>query len=226
MGFCDALRRASAPIWELEKKHPFVEGIGQGTLDSERFCFYLEQDYVFLMEYAKVFASAVVKCQQLEQMAYFATLCSETLQREMDLHRAYCKEFGIASQALEQVQMSATTSGYTGHLHHVALCGDVSDIIASVLPCQWGYNTLARHLQSQNTPTTRYAKWIAMYASTEFEAYGAWLRNALEEQAQHASPGRKRRWLQHFQTSSRWELLFWEMAWHKEHWRVADIPER
>ncbi|MEE8396827.1 MAG: thiaminase II, partial [bacterium] len=52
MGFSEELRALSAAIWQLELAHPFVRGIGEGTLDDARFRHYLEQDYLFLIEYA------------------------------------------------------------------------------------------------------------------------------------------------------------------------------
>ena len=35
--------------------HPFVQELGAGTLSKDKFKFYLLQDYLYLLEYAKVF---------------------------------------------------------------------------------------------------------------------------------------------------------------------------
>ena len=48
------LREAAAPIWEECLKHPFVQGIGDGTLEVEKFQHFMLQDYLYLFEYAKV----------------------------------------------------------------------------------------------------------------------------------------------------------------------------
>ena len=52
--FTDRLRQKAAAIWEVQHQYPFVRGIGEGTLDLERFKFWLRQDYVFLIEYARL----------------------------------------------------------------------------------------------------------------------------------------------------------------------------
>ena len=223
MGFCDELMRGSQGIWAREKEHPFVVGLGAGTLDDARFRFYLEQDYLFLIEYAKVFALAATKSAELETMAYFAQLCADTLNTEMALHRSYCAEFGITPAELEAARPAQTTSGYTGHLLQVAVRGGIADIIAAVLPCQWGYYEIARHLQERGMPAEpRYCRWIEMYASAGFAEYGRWLRERMEHLAPYLAPEHKRRLKAIFHDSSRWEYLFWEMAWRREMWAVPE----
>ncbi|MBI4081040.1 MAG: thiaminase II [Candidatus Lambdaproteobacteria bacterium] len=223
MGFCDELRQVSAAIWRAELDHPFVRGIGDGTLDPAKFRFYLEQDYLFLIDYAKVFAIAASRSPDLDTMAYFARLCAETLNEEMALHRSYCGEFGIAPADLEATRPAQTTRGYTGHLLQVAATGGLPEMLAVVLPCQWGYNEVARHLAAQGMPREpRYRRWIAMYASPEFEAYGRWLRARLDGLAAHLAPSDKARLKHIFNLSSRWEYLFWEMAWQRATWAVPE----
>ena len=221
MPFCDELMQVSRDLWEREKAHPFVQGLGDGTLDAERFRFYLEQDYLFLIEYAKVFALAVTRARDLGTQAYFAQLCADTLNNEMALHRSYCAEFGITPADLESAEPAQTTAGYTGHLVQTAQQGGVAEIVAAVLPCQWGYAEVARHLQGRGLPAEpRYRKWIEMYASPEFEDYGRWLRATLEAEAAPLPPLRRERLKRIFHNSSRWEYLFWEMSWHQERWQV------
>ena len=217
MAFCDELMAVSRDIWEREKAHPFVRGLGNGTLSSDRFRFYLEQDYLFLIDYARVFALAVTRAPELETMAYLATLCADTLNGEMELHRSYCAEFAITLAGLEVARPAQTTAGYTGHLLAVAQKGSLAEILAAVLPCQWGYAEIARHLESEGMPgEPRYRKWIEMYASQEFDAYGAWLRGQMERRTAGLDSAGKERLKAIFHDSSRWEFLFWEMAWRME----------
>ncbi len=78
-----ALRAKCAAIWRRESEHPFVRGLGDGTLPADRFSFYLEQDYLFLVEYSRVFALASAKARDLVTMKLFAELLSSTLKVEM-----------------------------------------------------------------------------------------------------------------------------------------------
>ncbi|TGU86342.1 thiaminase II, partial [Mesorhizobium sp. M00.F.Ca.ET.186.01.1.1] len=99
--FTDRLLRSVAPIWEQVHQHPFVTGLGDGTLPVDAFKFYMKQDYIYLIDYAKMFALASVKAYDLETSARFAALQESTLNTEMELHRQYAARFGISREELE-----------------------------------------------------------------------------------------------------------------------------
>ena len=219
--FTDELRQSAAPIWEADLGHPFVRGIADGTLPTEKFKFYLIQDYLFLLDYSRVFAHGVIKAPDEATMALFSQLLNETLNTEMDLHRGYCEKFGISAAEMEQAPVAPTTHAYTRHLLSVAQSGTLADIIAGVLPCQWGYAEIGTTLAQQGgSPEPLYQEWIEMYASEEFLALGKWLRSLLNELTAESSSTEKERLKRHFLFSSRYEYLFWEMAWTQEAWQI------
>src|SRR5215471_14525398 len=113
MRFSDQLRQGAPDLWAAHYDHPFVRGIGDGTLDPERFRFYVRQDYLFLIEYGRVLALACARAPRLELMERFAVLTQSTLGTEMDLHRAYAAEWGITREALERERPHTVTRGYT-----------------------------------------------------------------------------------------------------------------
>src|SRR5438552_10926308 len=90
--FTDQLRRAVDPIWAAQHEHPFVRGIGDGSLDVERFAFWIRQDYLFLIEYCRLFALAAARAPDLDTISRFADLLQVTARTEMDLHRGYAAQ--------------------------------------------------------------------------------------------------------------------------------------
>jgi len=219
--FTDELRQSAAPIWEADLRHPFVRGIADGTLPPDKFKFYLIQDYLFLLDYSRVFAYGVIKAPDEATMALFSQLLNETLNTEMDLHRGYCEKFGISAAEMEQTPVAPTTHAYTRHVLNVAQSGTLAELIAGVLPCQWGYAEIGTTLAEQGgSPEPLYQEWIEMYASDEFLALGKWLRSLLNELTAESSSAEKERLKRHFLFSSRYEYLFWEMAWTQEAWQI------
>lgn len=220
MSLSDELHQSARPIWDAQLRHPFVVGIGDGSLPEERFANWVRQDYRYLIEFARVFAWAVAKADRLESMSWYATVLDLTLNTEMALHRAYAERFGISAAELEATPMWPTTRAYTDFLVRTAADGDMADLLAALLPCAWGYVDVARHLAASAPPDDqRYADWIAQYASEEFAAAADWLRAELDRIAEGASAARRERLRELFVTSSRYEWQFWEMCWHGEAWR-------
>src|ERR1700693_2579967 len=114
--FTQAIRVKAQPIWDRELKHPFVRGLSDGTLPIQRFRFYLAQDYVFLIEYCRVFALAAAKARDPETIGVFARLLDETLNTEMQLHRDYCARLHLAKAELEAATPQPVTHAYPRHL--------------------------------------------------------------------------------------------------------------
>ena len=219
--FTERLRRQADRIWDAQFQHPFVRGIGDGTLELERFKFWIRQDYVFLIEYARLLALAAARSPDLETMTRFATLLKETVETEMNLHRGYAAEFQIGTRELEGESPAPTTRAYTDFLLRVATIGDFAELAAALLPCMWAFSEIGQQLAAQPQPSDeRYAKWIAMYSSREFAELARWCRDLVDDLAEGLPERDLQRLEAAFLTSSRYELQFWEMAWKMEKWPV------
>jgi thiaminase/transcriptional activator TenA len=215
------LRELADPIWEAQHKHPFVRGIGDGSLDEEKFGFWLRQDYLYLIDYSRLFAAAVLKAPDLETMTAMAEMVHAILHMEMGLHRSYAEGFGITAEDLERETKAPTCQGYTDFLLRTATTGDYVELLAALLPCMWGYAEVGQRLAEQGLPDDeRYARWIGMYAGEEFAALGVWCRSLVNRFGEGLPEEARKRVEEAFITSSRYELAFWEMAWSGESWPV------
>lgn len=213
------LRRAADPVWRAQREHPFLQGIADGTLALERFSFYVRQDYVFLIEYARLLALGAARSPDLATMTRFAELTTEILTTEMELHRSFAAELGIAEAELEAESPAPTTQGYTDFLVRTAAQGDFAELAAALLPCMWGYAEIGQALAAQGrSPDERYARWVDMYASPEFAELAGWCRALVDRLGDALGAGGLARAERAFVTSSRYELAFWEMAWTGERW--------
>ena len=223
MRFTDSLKQAAAPVWEAELRHPFVRGIVEGTLPIEKFKFYLCQDYLFLIEYCRLFALCCAKAPDLDLMEKFAELLEGTLTREMALHRSYPAEFDLSEAEMARADLHETTRAYTRHLLSIAWSGPLVEIAAALLPCMWGYweigTSLAEELAAQGATEPaaepRYGAWIKTYSDPTFGELAEWCRSLLDDRFAAASlpTVQQARLTDHFLTSCRYELQFWDMGW-------------
>jgi thiaminase/transcriptional activator TenA len=221
MGLTDDLEPVAEPVWEAIVDHPMVTRLGAGTLSEEPFRYWVRQDYVYLVEYARVFALGAASAPDLERMGTFAELLAETVHTEMDLHREYAAEFGIREADLEATDPSPTTRAYTDFLVRVAATGSFGDTVAALLPCMWGFNETGRRLDARGRPDhEQYAAWIEMYAGEEFTELTEWCKDLMDDVASEATAADRERYREHFRTSARYEYRFWDAAWRQEEWSV------
>lgn len=212
-------RQAADAIWEAQHDHPLVRGIGDGSLDPEKFGFWLRQDYLYLIDYSRLFGAAVLRAPDLDAMTKFAELLHGTMFTEMDLHRSYVAGFGITEEDLEREAKAPTTQGYTDFLLRTATTGDYAELLGALLPCIWGYNEIGLRLAERGMPEDeRYRAWIEMYASDEFTQLSDWCRELTDDACAGLPESAVSRAEAAFITASRYELAFWEMAWSMEHW--------
>ncbi|MGH2970036.1 MAG: thiaminase II, partial [Solirubrobacteraceae bacterium] len=146
MSFALELRGAADTVWEAQHAHPFVRGIGDGTLPEERFRFYVRQDYLFLIDYGRLLALGTARAPRLEWMRRFAALSRSVLEQEMDLHRALAARWGVSAAALEAERSAPATAAYCDFLLRTAALGDFGELVAALLPCMWGYAEIGERL--------------------------------------------------------------------------------
>jgi thiaminase (transcriptional activator TenA) len=218
--FTQRLLNSVAPIWERTHRHPFVTGLGDGSLPVESFKFYLKQDYVYLIDYAKLFAIASTKADDLATSAKFAALQEATLHHEMELHRQYAARFGISREELEATQPSFVMLAYTSYMLKVAHQGTLAELVSAVLPCMWSYWEIGKQLAQVDGALDHelYGEWVRTYSSDEFGQLAQWLIGLMDQLAEGKSKRELARLEEHFLNTSRMEYLFWEMAYRREMW--------
>ena len=86
MLFTDYLYENSKEVWDKYLEHPFLIELGEGTLDKEKFRKYLIQDYLYLIEYAKVYAMACVKSRNMKELKKFHNGVAGSIETETANH--------------------------------------------------------------------------------------------------------------------------------------------
>jgi thiaminase/transcriptional activator TenA len=214
VSFAAELRRAAGDVWEAQHAHPFVRGIGDGSLPEERFRFYVRQDYLFLIDYGRLLALGAARAPRLEWMRRFAVLAQSVLETEMELHRGLASHWGVSGAALEAERPAPATRAYCDFLVRTAAVGDFGELVAALLPCMWGYSEIGGRLAAAGPPEhDGYREWIETYASDEFGELAAWCRGLTDEVAAEAGDDLRERMHRAFLASSQLELGFWEGAW-------------
>lgn len=150
------------PLLHEQLAHPTVQGIARGDLDPRIFRSWIEQDYLFLLDYVRVFCRLAWQAPRAH-VGDLVDLAHATQHEELALHRSLAAEFGAD---LGGVAKGPACERYTRFLLHAA--ADYGTGLAALLPCMWGYSTLGRLLPAPAEP--RYRRWVEAYADPAFAA--------------------------------------------------------
>jgi thiaminase (transcriptional activator TenA) len=218
--FRDVLKQAALPIWDAILAHPYLKELGTGTLPHDRFLYFIQQDYLYLFEFARVLCLGGSKTEDLDTLEMFAKHAANTVAVERVMHTGFIQRLGLKADELLASARSPTTQAYTRHLLAVAHAGTLGEIVAAVLPCYWIYQEVGHHLAICQPADPVYRDWIKAYGS---ETFADLVRQqlALVDRLGALAPDHERqRMMAHFILSSRYEYLFWDDAYQLKAWPV------
>ena len=204
-------------IWAEYYTHPFVKGIEDGTLDKEKFRYYIKQDYLYLIEYTKVFGIGIAKAKSTEVTKLFASYIQLLTDGEMDIHRGYMGRFGVTEAELADTPRALDNLSYTSYMLRVAYEEGEAEVLAAILSCAYSYEMIARNIVKNNPDSVNhefYGDWIKGYASDEYSKENIVLFEMLEKLTAHYTDEQKQHIVDIYVACSRYELAFWDLSWN------------
>lgn len=213
--FFGQLRAACQREWYSYCHHPFVQGIQDGTLSLAAFKHYLQQDYLFLIHFARAYALAVYKADNVDDMQAAADGMRGSI-GELDLHLSYCEQWGLSKQAVQTIPEAPANVAYTRYVLERGMSGDILDLYVALSPCAVGYAEIGQRLI--NDPLTKkegnlYWPWIETYGSAEFLEGAIKQIEQLDRLAQaRLTPARMTSLIETFKQATVLEIGFWGMG--------------
>ena len=218
MAFDLELRAAADEYWAAQHAHPFVRGLGDGTLPQDRFQGYIAQDYVFLVDYGRLLALGTARSPDLPTMRRFADLTQAILVTEMDLHRSMAASWGVDESTLvgdeaERRDRRRTSTGYCGPRRSATSPSSSRRCCRACGATPRSALRLADDAAAGRHDPGPYAPWVQTYASAEFQALADWCRELVNELARDVGAAARSRMTAAFVAASRHEVAFWQACW-------------
>ena len=208
------LHRRGRATWATATDHPMVREIGAGTLPREKFRRYFEQNILYLEDYARAIALIVGKAPDHPALLCLTRFLSQIVENEIPANSRFLERLGGDPHRIDPIDtMGPVTYGYTRHLLHAAQQGDCADGLAAVLPCQWTYGELAKPLAEALPDDPIHADWIRMFGDDDYDALVEQTTGLLDRLADPNDAERMRALSWIFETSTRFEVEFWDMAY-------------
>ena len=210
------LRDAVADQWQRYVTHPFVAQLADGSLPEACFRYYLGQDYLFLIHFARAYALAAFKADRLADVRAAAAGMTAILDSEIELHVDYCAGWGLDEADMEALPEASATMAYTRYVLEKGLQGDLLDLYVALAPCVIGYGEIGWRLAED--PQTKhagnpYASWIAMYSGDEYQEVARRHGETLDHLWQERAGGERLHALTAtFSQATTLEIEFWQMG--------------
>jgi thiaminase (transcriptional activator TenA) len=220
MDFTTELWKSIGPVYGAILRHPFIRGLGDGSLDRECFKFYVLQDSIYLREFGRALAVAAARAPQDDWIVMFAEHAANAVKVERALHEGFFAQWGLTADQVAATPPAPTNLAYTSYLLAVSYGGEFHEAIAALLPCYWIYWEAGKELERIGSPEPLFQRWIGTYASAEFGAVVRGVLQATDSTAAARSQREQEAMRRHFMTTSRYEWMFWDMAYRREAWPV------
>jgi thiaminase/transcriptional activator TenA len=216
------LRDQSDRIWAGLHAHPFLGELARGVLPLEKFRFFVEQDVMYLPDFARCIATGAAKSATEAELAFFARQLDSTINLELPNQYRVLEQvcrLGAADRGGALGKAPANVA-YTSFMLSVAAQGGPLEIMAAILPCAWSYAEIAGRLADEIADHPVYRDWVGFYTTDEVLGLVGQMRQSFDEMAAQAGPGPRtqRRLAEIFTTSSRLEGAFWDMAYTLDQW--------
>lgn len=201
-------------------RHPFLEGLTDGSLDPQAFAFYVVQDALYLSEYARALAVVGAKAPTAGDVAMFARHAAGAVEVERTLHESLLGALGIDPAQITQAEPAPTNLAYTSYLLARVHGGSFVEGLAAVLPCYWIYAEVGTELLAKGSPDPRYRTWIDTYGGEEFAGVVREVLDLADRVGESVSEVEEAAAHRAFRTTARYEWMFWDMGYRCEAWPV------
>ncbi|EAI2977154.1 TPA: thiaminase II [Campylobacter coli] len=209
------LIEANSQIWDEYLHHKFVKKLENGSLKEENFLFYLKQDYIYLIHYAKCYARLALNAKNAEELRFAMKFQNYIIEGEIELHKSILK-LGIDADKLNVKDESLTNIAYTRYMLSVGESGDFLDMLVALSACAIGYGYIGaeiyKRLDKEKLQNHPYKEWILTYSSDEFQNEIKEFEDFLNSYTQKISQEKFENLSEIFYNVVRLESAFWEHA--------------
>ncbi len=195
-------------------EHPFNQELANGTLAKEKFQFYMKQDSLYLVEFARALAIAASKAPNPDDLVLLLDFSKGAIIAERGLHEFYFEHFGIQPDLPEQ----PNCFGYTNFLMNSVNHKTYEEGLAALLPCFWIYREVGLHIHKNSAAKNPYQKWVDTYSGDKFYKVVQDMIDLTDRSSQIVSPEIRKSMIQVFVHSTNLEWMFWDGAYNMKTW--------
>ncbi len=210
----DFLWDQALPIIKTHLDHPFSKSLANGSLPSQVFAFYLQQDALYIKKYAQAMNLLALKGPTKEIEQSFSQLSIESYELEHIFQTELFKKYKVEATELMQPACLA----YSNYLIATISTGSFIEGLTSLLPCFWVYLENGKNIAKNSISNNPYQSWIDTYVSNDFIAQTELVKKYVNLYSENLSPSELQKLSQIFSYSCRLDLQFMDHAYNLRKW--------
>jgi thiaminase/transcriptional activator TenA len=213
MRLTEALRMDCPQIWRRMIGHPFVLELYEGTLPAEKFRYYVLQDYNYLSGLMRCMCVIASK-SDAELMREVLHMAHDEATTELESYKRTLASVGLSMDAALKTEPAPTNVAYMNFILTTAYTKSPVEGLTAILPCFWSYADIAETNKAllEDNKNEVYKAWASVYLERSTRDLVEELRCVVDSLDDHESASRI------FMTASRYECMFWDMAYKQEGW--------
>lgn len=151
------------PLYEQIRQHLFLKELVTGELSSEKFAFYIKQDYLYLLERAKAFSILAAKAPNHKLADYLTALSKSALEGAENLFAKY----DLPPPTEDDLQKTPACKLYIEDMLKTVSEQSFNKGLVSLFACTLIYQKIGESLNPNSICPKSYRLWIETYSSPE-----------------------------------------------------------
>jgi len=214
----ERLRKDADSIWKEIFDHPFVVELYKGTLPIEKFRFYVLQDYNYLVANMKNLSILSSKAESVEGMREMLEIAHLEATSEFESYEKLLRDLGYTIEDAIRIKPTQINLSYASFLLATSSLRTFWEALAATLPCFWTYEEIAEFHRDEldESKNSLYFEWACVYLTESYHD----LVNRMRRLLDNANNIEYEKLKEAFITASKYEYMYWSMAYYMEEWPI------
>lgn len=204
------LRNLAGEDWAATTTHAFTDALADGTLDVQKMRGYLQQDYLFIDEFVRLLASAIVHAPTLADSVPAAQFLALITGPE----NTYFLRGFDALECAPEAPPEPETLAFQGLMRDARQSGKFARMIAVLCVAEWVYLEWATPFAARAVDLPFwFGEWITLHCGDGFEGVVSYLRDQLDQAWLGLDDAARKDVEALFLKAVRLERAFFDAAW-------------
>jgi len=212
--FTEVLKEEAGQQWIRVVNHKFTTELASGTIDRNVLKRYLIQDHRFLDSFVVLLASMIANCRCLEDRIPGCQFIALITGKENTYFERSFQAMGCTEEERNAIPNAECTEGFINLMHDVAKSGNLGEILAVLVVCEWSYQTWGESvLESTVREDFTCYEWVDLHSGEFFGKVVQYLRTLLDKEETFLDEDQREKVKKRFLSAVALEEAFFENAY-------------